>query len=215
MIRALLLLAFLFCALASFAQVGIGTTTPHPSAQLDVVSTNKGLLVPRVANTSDVTGTPAKGLVVYQTSGSEGFYVFDGASWQKLVTAAETFTPAFVNGYKIGTRVYNSLTKETFGTINVSGFTLPNMSTFSPLYDGTYLISYKVAVLPGSQLQGTFIVVNDVLADGTFFQSSSSTTMIAVETIIHLSALSQVSLVYNLLGPTQITYASLTLTRLK
>lgn len=46
-------LALLFTGLAS-AQVGINTTTPHPSAALDVVvnpttgSTAKGFLMPRV-----------------------------------------------------------------------------------------------------------------------------------------------------------------------
>ena len=34
------------------AQTGIGTTTPDPSAKLDVSSTNKGFLPPRVTLTS-------------------------------------------------------------------------------------------------------------------------------------------------------------------
>ncbi len=46
-----LLAALLFTS--GFAQVGIGTTTPHASAILDITSTNKGLLLPRV----NLTGT--------------------------------------------------------------------------------------------------------------------------------------------------------------
>jgi len=38
----------LFSAFAANAQVGIGTTTPDASAQLEVLSTSKGLLVPRM-----------------------------------------------------------------------------------------------------------------------------------------------------------------------
>jgi hypothetical protein len=40
------LLAFLLFYSVMQAQVGIGTTTPSSSAQLDVQSTDKGMLVP-------------------------------------------------------------------------------------------------------------------------------------------------------------------------
>lgn len=44
-----LLIAFLFTIpVVSFAQIGIGTTTPNASAELDITSTTKGLLVPRM-----------------------------------------------------------------------------------------------------------------------------------------------------------------------
>lgn len=75
---------------ASFAQnnVGIGTTTPHTSALLDLTSTNQGLLIPRVVlltatnSTSPVNG-PATGLLVYNESGSlsQGFYYWNGSEW--------------------------------------------------------------------------------------------------------------------------------------
>lgn len=50
MLRKLLLLCFVmsFCS-QTFAQVGIGTSTPDPSSILDIAATNKGLLIPRVA----------------------------------------------------------------------------------------------------------------------------------------------------------------------
>ena len=44
---------FLFFTVTTQAQVGIGTTTPAASAKLDISSTSKGLLIPRVA----LTGT--------------------------------------------------------------------------------------------------------------------------------------------------------------
>jgi hypothetical protein len=62
----------LLCFIAAFnlnAQTGIGTTTPHASAKLDVSSTNKGFLPPRVilASATDVSTipSPAEGLFVY------------------------------------------------------------------------------------------------------------------------------------------------------
>jgi len=48
----------------TFAQVGIGTTNPEPSAVLDVSSTDKALLITRVADTSAIT-TPVMGMIVY------------------------------------------------------------------------------------------------------------------------------------------------------
>lgn len=64
--------------------VGIGTTTPDTSAVLDISSTNKGMLIPRVALTSTTDNTtvssPATGLMVYNTAtaGSAPFNVSPG-----------------------------------------------------------------------------------------------------------------------------------------
>lgn len=74
--------------------VGIGTTTPHASAVLDVRSNNKGLLIPRISLTSetDVTTIPGPpiSLLVYNFNGAlpdgEGFYFWSGGKWSKLAT---------------------------------------------------------------------------------------------------------------------------------
>ncbi len=57
---------FILCYSSVIAQVGIGTTTPNSSAVLDISSTEKGLLIPRMGNAqiSNIT-TPEKGLVVF------------------------------------------------------------------------------------------------------------------------------------------------------
>jgi hypothetical protein len=55
-----------------FGRVGIGTPAPDTSALLDISTTNKGLLIPRIALTSTSDGTtitlPAKSLLVYNTA---------------------------------------------------------------------------------------------------------------------------------------------------
>ncbi len=76
-----LVLAFiLIISLNSMAQsVGIGTNTPDSSAILDLNSTDKGVLVPRMtAAQRKAIVQPAKGLLVYQTDSAYGFYVNDG-----------------------------------------------------------------------------------------------------------------------------------------
>jgi hypothetical protein len=54
------------------AQIGVGTTTPNASAILDISSSSKGLLFPRVALQSSIDKTtiaaPATGLFVYNTN---------------------------------------------------------------------------------------------------------------------------------------------------
>ena len=88
-----LFLIFLVISSGSFAQTGIGTTTPHNSAKLDVSATNKGFLPPRVTLTSatDVStiASPAEGLFVYNLGSiglQAGYYYWNGANWATIAT---------------------------------------------------------------------------------------------------------------------------------
>ncbi|MBD2751288.1 exosporium glycoprotein BclB-related protein [Spirosoma validum] len=98
-----LLLLLLLVSRTSIAQLGIGTTTPDPSAQLEIRSTSKGLLIPRVASTANVP-SPAEGLLVYQTNAPVGFYVYRGGSWVRLLTTADgsSSTPGAIIPYASG-----------------------------------------------------------------------------------------------------------------
>jgi hypothetical protein len=71
-----------FCLNIGFSQIGINTPTPDPSAALDISSTDKGILIPRIADLADIM-TPANGLLVYNTSESS-FYFYDGSSWKQI-----------------------------------------------------------------------------------------------------------------------------------
>ena len=91
-----LLIAF-FCLLSfsGFSQVAISnpSSTPDASAMLDVKSTTKGVLLPRMTYTQrNAIPSPAQGLIVYQTNNSttpRGFYIFDGTSWQEMAKAED------------------------------------------------------------------------------------------------------------------------------
>lgn len=64
---------------------GIGTTDPTPSSILDMVSTSKGLLVPRMTKVQrDAIASPAVGLLIYQTNVNPGFFYFNGSSWTAI-----------------------------------------------------------------------------------------------------------------------------------
>ena len=63
--------------------VSIGTNSePVASAALDVVSTTRGFLPPRMtAAQRTAIASPAVGLMVYQTDGTEGLYIFRSTGW--------------------------------------------------------------------------------------------------------------------------------------
>ena len=66
-----LLAAFLLFNGALFSQVGINqdNNVPDASAMLDVKSTSKGMLVPRMTKSQrDAISTPAAGLLVFNTT---------------------------------------------------------------------------------------------------------------------------------------------------
>ncbi len=60
------------------AQVGVGTSTPLPSAVLEVNSSNKGMLIPRMLEVQkNAITSPAQGLLIYQTNAPVGFYYYN------------------------------------------------------------------------------------------------------------------------------------------
>jgi len=88
-----LLFIVCFCIHAKGQNVGINEdgSSPDPSAILDVKSTSKGILVPRLTEVQRTSiSNPALGLLVYQNDGADGFYFFDGTSWVSLSQSAST-----------------------------------------------------------------------------------------------------------------------------
>ncbi|MBP4140786.1 hypothetical protein MW871_09855 [Flavobacterium sp. I-SCBP12n] len=80
--------AFMFCMVQSYAQVGIGTITPNASAMLDVSSTTKGMLTPRMTTAQRLAITspaPADGLIVYDIT-LKSFYYYNTttSSWNRV-----------------------------------------------------------------------------------------------------------------------------------
>jgi hypothetical protein len=73
----------------SSGSAGIGTTTPNASSIFEMVSTSKGLLVPRMTkNQRDAIKSPATGLLIYATNGAPGFYYYTGTAWTAVTPKA-------------------------------------------------------------------------------------------------------------------------------
>lgn len=109
-ITTLLLLA-LASTTNSHAQVGIGIATAdiNPSAQLEVSSTTKGFLPPRMtyAQRNEIA-TPAQGLMVYCTDcgerGEPEYY--NGSAWVNLIGVAATNPLTVGSAYQGGIIAY-------------------------------------------------------------------------------------------------------------
>src|SRR5688572_20817827 len=90
----LLTLVFLIILIGTNAQnVGIGTTSPNASALLDLNSTTRGLLLPRLNNTQMFgIQSPASGLVVFNTNYNE-LYHYNGTSWHSIINSSYWIRP--------------------------------------------------------------------------------------------------------------------------
>lgn len=79
------------------SQVGIGTVTPNPNAVLDLTSTNRGFLLPRIALSSTNSPSPLQsfvaGITIYNTAltgdVSPGIYFSNGTSWISIEEASK------------------------------------------------------------------------------------------------------------------------------
>jgi hypothetical protein len=81
-VKHLLFAFFLITTVSIQAQVGIGTSSPAATSVLDLTSTTKGMLVPRMTATEkSAISSPATGLLIYQTDGTTGFYYYTGSAW--------------------------------------------------------------------------------------------------------------------------------------
>jgi hypothetical protein len=114
--KVIFVLTFFLVFLNGNAQTGIGTTTPSPSAKLEVASSNQGFLPPRIAltatNAASPVTSPATGLLVYNTATTgtppnnvaPGYYYWNGSAW---VAVLSTITTSSISGNGTTTTLTN------------------------------------------------------------------------------------------------------------
>lgn len=143
--KELLTAALFLGTLAASAQVGIGTLNPDKSAQLDVVASDKGILIPRVSLTSvtdavTISNGNVESLLVYNTNSAEGiapgYYYWYNEMWQRMLTPSDLNSDVLtVLGYDATTNIL-SYTDETNVTHT---FTLNNTKNSTIVLNGTVL----------------------------------------------------------------------------
>lgn len=111
------------------AQTGIGTTTPNAAAKLEISSTDKGLLIPRMtkAQREAITlSTSANGLMVYQTDDLVGFYV------NTSTTTTVSWTRINSNWIRTGNDIaYTAGNISTTGTLTGGNSSTSSLSGFA------------------------------------------------------------------------------------
>ncbi len=80
-----LLFGFAFLATAQNASINTDGSDPDPSAMLDVKSTDKGLLIPRMTTSQrEGISAPAHGLLVFDQT-TTSFWFYNGAAWEEII----------------------------------------------------------------------------------------------------------------------------------
>jgi len=98
-VKGLILSLLLMGSVSLQAQVAINTdgTSPDASAMLDIKSTTKGLLVPRVTTAQRLAFTsPTDGLWVYDTDTKNFWYYKTGTGWQQMPNSAGALALPFL-----------------------------------------------------------------------------------------------------------------------
>jgi hypothetical protein len=76
--------SLVFYTIAIAQNVGIGTTMPNASAQLDISSNSKGMLIPRMTDAEkNAIVAPVQGLMVFNIT-TNSFQYFNGVSWSNM-----------------------------------------------------------------------------------------------------------------------------------
>ncbi len=135
-----------------YSQVGINTTSPDPSSMLDITSTDKGILIPRMTQAQrDAISSPATGLMIYQTDGKQGFYYYTGTNWKIFVKEIDDLLDA-----------QNNTTNN-------------NLFLGHPGYSGTYYNKYNTGVGIGA-----LITANTNNSDPSFGNENSALGYLAL-----------------------------------
>lgn len=165
----------------SSGYLGIGTTSVAASAMLDLVSTTKGILPPRMTTVNRAAiPAPAEGLTVYNNTTHTLDY-YNGSAWVSAVSSA---TGAEADP-KVGALTANNFCTANAGATaivcNISVIPVGNLGTGTPSTstylrgDGTWVSTSSIQSLPaGSTGQVQFNNANAFAADAAFFWDNTN-----------------------------------------
>ena len=227
--RKLLLLSYLlsFTVTFSFAQnvaINADASLPNSSAMLDVKSTDKGFLPPRMTmGQRNLIALPANGLIIYQTDDVTGLYINQGTTaapnWQLIGPAV---TPVY--GYFSATFTQingNSIPQTLFFNLQVAngGIISPTNTDVIIPKSGIYRVAYHITMESNSASGAVQIFVNGVNSFTSAAKQTSAadplTATISDEVFIALNAGDAVSIRFLSYGGTMRAMArSLTIIQL-
>ena len=174
---------------------GIGTNAPNASSLLEMLSTSKGLLIPRMTKTQrDAIATPATGLMIYQTNSTPGFYYYSGTAWTAISAKGANAT---LSNLAAITAVNVSLLPGTTNArdLGSSSFAWKDMYLNGGLYfNGIKMMQYKAGV-------NTLVGENTGSAGTGGYNSTFGSNVLSNNTTGNSNvAIGENSLVYNTTG---------------
>ncbi len=172
--------------LANAQSVSINTdgSLADGSAMLEVKSTNKGLLIPRLSLAQrGGIGSPATGLLIYQTDNTPGFYFYNGTTWTLLGSNPDA--SALTTGTLPDARLSTNVTTQgnTFNAAN--RLVQLNASAQLPTVSGANLTNLNASNLatgtvPTARLgTGTASASTYLRGDGTWATAGGGTNLFA------------------------------------
>ncbi|MDB9888435.1 DUF1566 domain-containing protein [Polaribacter sp.] len=151
----------------TYAQVGIGTTTPDASAALDITSTTGGLLVPRMtAVERDAITSPAQGLIIFCidcASGEGELQIKLTSSWKNTI-GGDVNDPIVVGDFYQGGVVFyifvdgdtGYVAGETHGLIAAE----QDQSSGIRWYNGSYVTTEATSTALGTGATNTTAIIS-------------------------------------------------------
>lgn len=184
--RNLLVIFYIVISISLYSQVGINTTTVDASAMLQVESTDRGILIPRMTTSQRLSiAEPATGLLVYDLTLHQ-IYQNSGTStaptWMPLADKNEKNSFFYMPSISIdASSVIANQTLDLYG-IYKKQFTGENASTFvknpsaessipyfkSPIDLNYYIINYDNTVLKINSLDDTGSLNYDIIKEADF-----------------------------------------------
>lgn len=156
-----ILIALLFSVM-SFAQVGIGTIAPEQGSLLELKSTDKALVLTRVAGSSTIT-TPVDGMIVYDSS-LNCFRSYENGIWTPCWNCCATIstTPGTISTFDCAGVVNTGILTRTIAATAVSSnfsYTGGNGGTFT----GQAVSSTGVSGLTATLIDGNLATGNGTI----------------------------------------------------
>jgi len=157
-LKRFLLPLVLLCTSSFYAQVGIGTTNPHVSSILDISSSSKGFLMPRLT-TLERNGItfPATGLMIYNTTLNDG-----------QLNIGTPLAPKWIGIKKDETMLFSVTEGTITSTLSANNLLVPDMTISPPA--GSYVVLFNAQMTknqPFSSAQGVLdldLIYQDLMA---------------------------------------------------
>lgn len=166
-----------FAVSVTYAQMGVGTNNPHNSAALEISSTSKGFLPPRLTEDQIIAiSNPAEGLMVYCTDCTiKGIYIFNGDIYTNTAETSAIYN--FITGAAGAKWMDRNLGASRVATASSDHLAYGSLFQWGRLADGHEVINWtSSSTTDGTELSRVTNVTSstDVPGHGDFITNTNA-----------------------------------------